>query len=344
MDAKLLATFLIAALLLTIPTADSARRRRRRLDPGLVLAERNRRVITVSKDGRGNFRTVIDALRSIPRGNTRRVIVKIGPGVYTEKLLLHASKPYVTFYGHPRAMPTISYGATAYSKNGTWRSATVAVESDYFVAANIIFENTAPRPGVGMENAQAVAMRISGDKAAFFNCKFYGFQDTLCDDRGRHFFKDCFIRGTVDFIFGYGRSLYKNCEIQSVADGVTYITAQGRSRSRSDDHGGFSFVDCRITGTGSAYLGRAWRNMSRVVFARTYMGKNVDPRGWDDKGNPADGVFCGVRVHGARGGEESAGELRERAERRAGEAFLDDEVRSRADMASSSAETDHVAS
>lgn len=59
------------------------------------------------------------------------------------------------------------------------------------------------RPG-----AQAVAMRISGDKAAFHNCRFIGFQDTLLDDRGRHFFKDCHIQGTVDFIFGNGKSLY----------------------------------------------------------------------------------------------------------------------------------------
>ena len=58
------------------------------------------------------------------------------------------------------------------------------------------------------KDAQAVAMRISGDKAAFYNCKFMGFQDTLCDDKGRHFFKDCFIQGTVDFIFGNGKSLY----------------------------------------------------------------------------------------------------------------------------------------
>lgn len=58
------------------------------------------------------------------------------------------------------------------------------------------------------QGAQAVALRISGDKAAFHNCRFIGFQDTLCDDRGRHFFKDCFIQGTVDFIFGNGKSLY----------------------------------------------------------------------------------------------------------------------------------------
>ena len=55
---------------------------------------------------------------------------------------------------------------------------------------------------------QAVSLRISGDKAAFYNCKLIGFQDTLCDDRGNHFFKDCHIRGTVDFIFGSGKSLY----------------------------------------------------------------------------------------------------------------------------------------
>lgn len=51
-------------------------------------------------------------------------------------------------------------------------------------------------------------MRIGGEKAAFYNCKFYGFQDTLCDDKGLHFFKDCHIEGTVDFIFGNGKSIY----------------------------------------------------------------------------------------------------------------------------------------
>jgi pectinesterase len=63
-------------------------------------------------------------------------------------------------------------------------------------------------PNVNRTGGQAVSMRISGDKAAFHNCKFIGFQDTLCDDRGRHFFKDCYVRGTVDFIFGNGKSLY----------------------------------------------------------------------------------------------------------------------------------------
>lgn len=69
-------------------------------------------------------------------------------------------------------------------------------------------KNAAPRPDGKRKGAQASAMRISGDKAAFYNCKFVGFQDTLCDDKGKHFFKDCFIQGTVDFIFGEARSIY----------------------------------------------------------------------------------------------------------------------------------------
>lgn len=61
----------------------------------------------------------------------------------------------------------------------------------------------------GMQGGQAVAFRISGDKAFFFGCGFYGAQDTLCDDAGRHYFRDCYIEGSIDFIFGNGRSLYK---------------------------------------------------------------------------------------------------------------------------------------
>jgi pectinesterase len=71
----------------------------------------------------------------------------------------------------------------------------------------LLGKNSSPRPS-GKLKEQAVALRIGGDKAAFYNCRLIGFQDTLCDDKGRHFFKDCYIEGTVDFIFGSGKSLY----------------------------------------------------------------------------------------------------------------------------------------
>lgn len=54
-----------------------------------------------------------------------------------------------------------------------------------------------------------MALRVTGDQAAFYGCGFYGGQDTLNDDIGRHYFKECFIQGSIDFIFGNARSLYE---------------------------------------------------------------------------------------------------------------------------------------
>lgn len=69
-------------------------------------------------------------------------------------------------------------------------------------------QNTAPHE-IGSVGEQAVALRVSGTKAAFYNCSFYGNQDTLYDHRGLHYFNNCLIQGSVDFIFGSGRSLYE---------------------------------------------------------------------------------------------------------------------------------------
>lgn len=61
----------------------------------------------------------------------------------------------------------------------------------------------------GAVGKQAVALRVSGDNAAFFGCRILGAQDTLYDHLGRHYYKDCYIEGSVDFIFGNALSLYE---------------------------------------------------------------------------------------------------------------------------------------
>lgn len=73
-----------------------------------------------------------------------------------------------------------------------------------------------------MEGWQAAAFRISGDKAYFSGCGFYGAQDTLCDDAGRHYFTECYIEGSIDFIFGNGRSMYKVVRFSHAGDCSTF--------------------------------------------------------------------------------------------------------------------------
>ncbi|XP_059431699.1 putative pectinesterase 63 [Corylus avellana] len=250
------------------------------------------KVIKVRKDGSGDFKTVTEAVESVPSGNSQRVIISIGPGTYTEKIQVEKSKPYITFYGESGNMPTLSFAGTA-KKYGTYYSATVTVESDNFMAVNIAFENSAPAPDPRQNDQQAVAMRIAGDKAAFYNCKFIGYQDTLFDDQGKHLFKNCLIQGTVDFIFGNGKSVYTGTTINSVAKGLGTITAQGREDASDDS--GFVFLHCKIQGTGDTYLGRAWRKMPRVVFAYTEMGSLIDKEGWSDNasGQSSDEMYYG---------------------------------------------------
>lgn len=257
--------------------------RKSTLDPNLLEAEEGVRIVRVRQDGSGDFKTINGAVKTIPGGNTKRVIIDIGPGVYNEKVLINSNQPYVTLVGSsPTDRPTISYGATA-KQYGTVDSATVIVLAPYFVAANLIFKNSAPRPDPYKKDGQALALRINADKAAFFNCKFIGFQDTLCDDRGYHFFKDCYIEGTVDFIFGRGTSLYVNADLYVIGDkGLTVITAQGRGDDKQGS--GYSFVHSKIEGTGQSttYLGRPWGDKTKVVYTYTYMSNVVSPGGWSD--------------------------------------------------------------
>nr|B2VPR8.1 RecName: Full=Pectinesterase 2; AltName: Full=Pollen allergen Ole e 11.0102; Short=Ole e 11-2; AltName: Allergen=Ole e 11.0102; Flags: Precursor [Olea europaea]AAY88919.1 Ole e 11.0102 allergen precursor [Olea europaea] len=252
--------------------------RKATMDPALVTAEGQAKVIKLKSDGSGDFKSINEAIKSIPDDNTKRVILSFSPGNYSEKVKIGMYKHYITFYGEdPNNMPILVFGGTA-AEYGTVDSATLIVESNYFSAVNLKIVNSAPRPDGKRVGAQAAALRISGDKASFYNVKIYGFQDTLCDDKGKHFYKDCYIEGTVDFIFGSGKSIFLNTELHAVpGDQPAIITAQARKTESEDT--GYYFVNCRVTG-GGAFLGRSWMPAAKVVFAYTEMGDAIHPEGW----------------------------------------------------------------
>ncbi|KAF7150664.1 hypothetical protein RHSIM_Rhsim02G0096100 [Rhododendron simsii] len=259
------------------------------------------RLITVDVNGFGDFRSVQAAVDSVTPGNQKNVVIQISAGYYMEKVVVPASKPYITIKCNGKnlilyfASCTLSVcichhfmlllGYMLWSK---WEL--------YLIGCIYIwFQNTAPAPMPGMHGWQAVAFRISGDKAYFSGCGFYGAQDTLCDDAGRHYFKECYIEGSIDFIFGNGRSMYKDCELHSIAKRFGSIAAQDRKSPYEKT--GFAFVRCRVTGTGPLYVGRAMGQYSRIVFSYTYFDDVVAPGGWDDWdhiSNKNKTVFFGV--------------------------------------------------
>ncbi|XP_022958492.1 probable pectinesterase 68 [Cucurbita moschata] len=244
------------------------------------------RLIKVDGNGSGDFLTVQAAVNAVPDYNTVSTVIRISPGCYVEKVVVAATKPYITFEGGGKERTVIEWHDRADDRDPsgqqlrTYRTASVTVFANYFSARNISFRNTAPAPMPGMQGWQAAAFRISGDKAYFSGCGFYGAQDTLCDDAGRHYFKECYIEGSIDFIFGNGRSMYKDCELHSIATRFGSIAAQ--DRNLPDEKTGFAFVRCKVTGSGPVYVGRAMGQYSRIVYAYTYFDDVVAHGGWDD--------------------------------------------------------------
>ncbi|KAB5551488.1 hypothetical protein DKX38_008799 [Salix brachista] len=186
-----------------------------------------------------------------------------------EKVAIPTYKQNITFQGQGYTSTAIVWNDTATSSRGRIYSGSVQVFSKNFVAKNISFMNAAPIPSPGDVGAQAVAIRIIGDQAVFLGCGFFGAQDTLHDDRGRHYFKDCYI------------------QVDPGAKRINgAVTAHGRASK--DENTGFAFVNCTLGGTGRIWLGRAWRPYSRVIFSCTTMTDIIAPdQGWNDFYDPA---------------------------------------------------------
>ena len=71
-----------------------------------------------------------------------------------------------------------------------------------------VLQNDAPTGVAHSSQNQSVAAFVAGDQVAFYHCSFYSTHNTLFDYRGRHYYGNCYIQGSVDFIFGRGRSIF----------------------------------------------------------------------------------------------------------------------------------------
>ncbi|HTG85782.1 MAG TPA: pectinesterase family protein, partial [Pyrinomonadaceae bacterium] len=240
----------------------------------------SKRTIVVAADGSGDFKTIQQAVDEVPDTNTRPVVIRIKPGVYSEQLRVSAGKRFITFRGEDAKSTVITYKLSAQQAGNTRLAFTTYVNASDFRAENVTFENSF---GVG---SQAVALFVDAERATFENCRFLGWQDTLFVNGSRHLFKNCYIEGHVDFIFGTASAVFENCHIHS--KGAGYVTAH--YRLSNEESTGFVFVRCRLTGqdTGKGvFLGRPWRPYARVVFIECWLDSHIKPEGWDNWRDPA---------------------------------------------------------
>jgi pectinesterase len=240
--------------------------------------------IVVDQKGNGDFKTIQEAVNAAKSYPSQRITIFIKDGTYYEKVKVHAWNTNISFIGESREKTIITYddyfNKVNLGRNSTFYTYTLLVEGNDFFAKNLTIQNSSGEVG------QAVALNVNANRVIFSNCTFLGNQDTLytSGEGTKNYFKDCYIEGTTDFIFGDATALFENCTIHSKKD--SYITAASTPKDTSY---GYIFKNCKLTAdknVSKVYLGRPWRPYAKTVYINCDMGKHILPEGWHNWSKP----------------------------------------------------------
>ncbi len=261
--------------------------------------------LVVDGSGNGDYPTLTEAMEGIRAFMDYRVTVLVRKGVYREKVVVPSWLQNVDFVGEDAENTVITFGDHANIRQmGTFRTYTLKVEGNGITFRNLTIENDAPPLG------QAVALHTEGDRLTFIRCRFLGNQDTVYTGVAgtRLYFKDCYIEGTTDFIFGPSTALFEGCVIHSKRN--SYITA---ASTPPGVEVGYVFLNCRLTaapGVDKVYLGRPWRPYAATVFVGCEMKIHICPAGWDNWRNADNERTARYAEYGNRGpGADTSGRV-----------------------------------
>lgn len=252
---------------------------------GVIIAQAksydNPDTLFVARDGTGEFRNINEAIEVCRAFMEYHKVIFVKKGTYKEKLVIPQSLTNIEICGEDRDNTIITWDDHAnivYAPTGkgmgTFRTFTLKIQGSKITLKNITVENNSARLG------QAVALHTEGDQLTFINCRFLGHQDTIYtgNAKTRLFFKDCYIEGTTDFIFGPSTAWFEGCDIFCKAN--SYITA---ASTPQDVPYGYIFNNCRITcdkGVDKVYLGRPWRDYGYTLFMNCELPREIRPEGW----------------------------------------------------------------
>lgn len=237
----------------------------------------------VASDGSGDYTTLQQAVNAAPSNSSEEIVIFMKKGIYREKVEVPSSKSHLTLIGEDADSTVVVWDDYAGRivdgvELNTFTSWTIRIDAPDFKAINLCFENDARPNGSG--DGQNVAVSSYGDRNIFLHCRMIAWQDTYysgSDDR--QYFKDCYIEGAVDYIFGHSTVIFDSCQIHTVRSGG-YITAA----STEEDHKyGYVFRHCNLTsppGEAGVYLGRPWKNHPRTVFYECEEYSCIRSTGW----------------------------------------------------------------
>ncbi|WP_130733793.1 pectate lyase [Flavobacterium sp. J27] len=239
--------------------------------------------MVVSQDGSGDYTKIQEAINNAKAFPYEKITVFIKEGIYNEKVKIHEWNTNINLIGENKEKTIVRFddyfNKISLGRNSTFYTYTLLVEANDIVLKNLTIENTAGDVG------QAVALSVFSNRVVVENCNILGNQDTLyASGIGKQYYKNCYIEGTTDFIFGSATAYFENCTIHSKKD--SYITAASTPK---DTNFGYVFKNCHLTAssaTSQVYLGRPWRIYAKTVFIQCTLDQHILPEGWHNWSKP----------------------------------------------------------
>jgi len=231
----------------------------------------------VCADGSGDFCTLQGATDAAADNDPCRTIIKIVNGTYREPVYVPSAKKNITWLGEGRNTTIVAaYNRNDFNAEGSSYRMLVRVDAEGFRMYSMTLQNTAPD-----NSGQAETIKHAGQKGVADDCNFYSYQDTLLLN-GQMYFKKCYIKGDVDFIWGSGTVYFDKCEMKCLSSS-SYIT-QPRT---PDGVYGFFMIDCNFPvakGVKNCYFGRLFDGYgyAQVVMINcAYYSVVFYPIGWN---------------------------------------------------------------
>lgn len=246
----------------------------------------------VAADGTGDFKTIQDAVNACAKDGIRKFIF-VKNGTYKEQVKI-PNGVILSLLGEDRDKVIITHNLSHNSGKDKSETSTLYIEAYDMYGENFTTENTAGRNG-----GPAECITNDGDRLTLKNVAMKANQDGVrFDNASRTYFYNCYIEGTVDYIYDSGIAFLDNCTIKQLYPG--YIIAPGDSYVTIDRNKsmelcgqkkiwgiGINIRDSKLicdesnVSKGSSYLGRPWgKNTSSGIFIRCKMDKHINSAGF----------------------------------------------------------------
>lgn len=248
----------------------------------LATQARAATVVTVAKDGSGQYTSVQAAVNAAAAGDT----ISVAKGTYTEIVNVPSGKTGLTLKGATGNAEDVvitydraaGYTDSGGNKYGTLGSSVATFSAGGLTVTGITVQNTfdkAAHPEI--TDTQAVAVTAQGDRQTFTNDRFISRQDTVLNwspsstGQYRQYFYSSFISGDVDFIFGNATAVYDRVNIQlrnsgAAAGGLNgFLSAPNTSSAKTY---GILVTGSSVSSSAAAntyYLGRPWHPTADAV-------------------------------------------------------------------------------